>query len=89
MKMRMNALTLQMVNTRDDALGQGGTHSKMMLKRIRRLKWKMLAIPKAKPRMMHNTPSLLSSQSQKKYCLDVVAPMGLRAVGEMHTTGHR
>jgi len=35
-----------------------GTYMRIMLNMMRRLKWKMLAMPKANPRIMHNTPSL-------------------------------
>ena len=35
-----------------------GPYMSMTLKRMSRLKWKMLAIPRANPRMIHKTPSL-------------------------------
>lgn len=34
------------------------TYIRMMLNIMRRLKWKMLAMPKANPRIIHKTPSL-------------------------------
>lgn len=39
---------------------EGHTHSRMTLKMMSRLRWKILAMPNAKPRMIHNTPSLWS-----------------------------
>ena len=38
------------------------TDISMILNRMRRLKWKMLAMPRANPRRMHSTPSLLDNR---------------------------
>ena len=57
MNIRMNEHTLvlcQLVVRQREA----HTYRRITLKMIRRLKWKMLAMPKANPRTMHKTPAL-------------------------------
>lgn len=62
-----------MVRTRPTEKKEGHTDKQMMLKRITRWKWKMLAIPRAKHRKMQSTPVL----KKAKYLMSVNFSAGL------------